>query len=640
MTRDSNFHSSHEKSASRKLSISETKESAEDNASDKESGNDAVSCNVNYHDTNKVANRDANEKQMDGSSNSTKPQDLEKNKSNSSVPKTLKIKIDQSMSEKKCVTEVSPEASTNQSVSRSKSKARRKSGGIPEHKTKKLNRRASKAKMTHINAKPGEYFYVRLKGYPLWPAIVCDETMLPSSLLKTRPVTAARADGTYREDFMDGGPKAKDRSFPVMYLFTNEFGWIPNYDLVEIDFDEVANISGSMRKDLAMARQLAAERHGLNYFKDILKSFMETRENERLEKEKVREGKVILKDKKETLEKKKTPKKSQVSVPENETLEDNHLHLNVKRPAEEQLESPPKKRTTIKLNTKAKIENSTPKPSKSADVKKQKSEKTEKVSKVNKIKILSIPNPVTPTEPELTTEEKRVKKEASNITVFKFPSLLLLIILQKEILFLRHKLQKGLLTKDQALKSEDMKLMSEFIEKLEAYTDLEVNIIRQTKINKVLKAILKLQEIPLEHEYRFKPRSQSLLDEWNKLFANDSGYPTAPSANGTKIHVKTKPDEPGLLNNETKSKGRADKSAKKYADTAAERLNVVADDTAPSSDDPAKVQYKGYFFILLLPPNTKQFLGVFRKPTTRIFKICWNYVWNLQLYELTADPRD
>lgn len=103
-----------------------------------------------------------------------------------------------------------------------KSKARRKSGGIPEHKGKKLNKKASKAKITHSDAKPGDYFYVRLKGYPLWPAIVCDESMLPNTLIKSRPVTAAGSDGIYRADFADGGPKVKDRSFPVMYLHTNE----------------------------------------------------------------------------------------------------------------------------------------------------------------------------------------------------------------------------------------------------------------------------------------------------------------------------------------------------------------------------------------------------------------------------------
>lgn len=106
-------------------------------------------------------------------------------------------------------------------ASAGKFKGRRKSGG-PEHKNKKLNKKASKAKMTHTDAKPGDYFMVRLKGYPPWPAIICDESMLPSSLIKSRPVTAAGPDGTYRADYEDGGSKVKDRTFPVMYLFTNE----------------------------------------------------------------------------------------------------------------------------------------------------------------------------------------------------------------------------------------------------------------------------------------------------------------------------------------------------------------------------------------------------------------------------------
>ena len=102
--------------------------------------------------------------------------------------------------------------------SASKSKSRRKSA-VPEHKVKK---KASKAKMTHTDARPGEYFYLKLKGYPAWPVIVCDEGMLPEVLLKSRPVTAARPDGSYRSDFADGGAKEKERTFPVMFLQTNE----------------------------------------------------------------------------------------------------------------------------------------------------------------------------------------------------------------------------------------------------------------------------------------------------------------------------------------------------------------------------------------------------------------------------------
>lgn len=447
------------------------------------------------------------------------------------------------------------EGITDSSVVDSKTKSRRKSSGTSDHRIKKPNKKATKIRTTHIDAKPGDYFYVRLKGYPLWPAIVCDETMLPSTLLKSRPVSAARVDGTYREDFTDGGPKAKDRSFPVMYLSTNEFGWIPNYDLLEIDFEEIANSNTTLRKDLTMARKLAAEKHDLNYFKDILRSFTEAREAERLEDEKIKNEKQIEKiKKKDNVTQKKTPKSSRKSkATSNESIiedEDaSEAQLNVeakeprvgisktisKRPAEEVLEEPPRKRTTIKLNTKTTIGKQTPSISKVSDLKKQNTEKPIKPEKSGKPKKLKIPtNNVIkiPREPELSLEEKRIKKE-------------------KEILFLRHKLQKGLLTKDQELKIEEMKLMSEFIDKLEAYVDLEVSIIRQTKINKVLKAILKLHNIPMEEKYQFKLRSQKLLDEWNKLLANDTENANTPVTILKNINVKSESEANNLILNET-----------------------------------------------------------------------------------------
>jgi len=104
----------------------------------------------------------------------------------------------------------------------SKSHAKRKSVGSADLKGKKLNKKASKARILHIDAQPGEHFFVKLKGFPQWPVIICDEDMLPTSLIKSRPVTAKRADGTYRDDYQDGAKKASDRTFPVMYLHTNE----------------------------------------------------------------------------------------------------------------------------------------------------------------------------------------------------------------------------------------------------------------------------------------------------------------------------------------------------------------------------------------------------------------------------------
>lgn len=100
-----------------------------------------------------------------------------------------------------------------------------------------------------------------------------------------------------------------------------------------------------------------------------------------------------------------------------------------------------------------------------------------------------------------------------------------------------------------------MKAMSDFVSTLESFTDLAVSIIRATKINKVLKAILKLDNIPKEDEFQFKARSQALLDKWNKLLTAEGAAGAAPAAaapaapeangvNGTKTNgVKAKSEE-------------------------------------------------------------------------------------------------
>lgn len=74
----------------------------------------------------------------------------------------------------------------------------------------------------NLDLEAGDMVWARLKGHPPWPAVVCDEQMLPESLLGSRPVSTKRPDGSYREDFLDGGKNAKDRTYPVMFFATNE----------------------------------------------------------------------------------------------------------------------------------------------------------------------------------------------------------------------------------------------------------------------------------------------------------------------------------------------------------------------------------------------------------------------------------
>ena len=112
-----------------------------------------------------------------------------------------------------------PETNGTPASAKKSSKDRRRSSGVGD---KKLNRKKSQSRITNLHVKPGEYYLARLRSYAPWPSIICDEDMLPQSLLETRPATAMQKDGTYRPEYADDGKRAHERTFPVMFFETNE----------------------------------------------------------------------------------------------------------------------------------------------------------------------------------------------------------------------------------------------------------------------------------------------------------------------------------------------------------------------------------------------------------------------------------
>ncbi|KAJ4416369.1 hypothetical protein N0V82_006806 [Gnomoniopsis sp. IMI 355080] len=395
-------------------------------------------------------------------------------------------------------------------TSKAKAPARRKSTAAAD-KGKTLNKKGSKAQILHIDAKPGDHYFIKLKGFPQWPCIICDEDMLPHALLKSRPVSAARADGEYREDYADGGKNVANRTFPIMYLATNEFGWVSNKDLIDLKPETVMEqVTAKMRKDLVLAHQLAEENHDLDYYKGVLQKFQE----ELLEKQKAAEAKAAA-----AATPKSSKKKGKAVSDDDVDMEDVDddeagAKKDKKRKNTDDSETPQRsdsvKKPKIKLT-----HNSTPKSNGASSKAKAGSDAKSSSKKAKKPKEDAEEQTQDPKEPELSPEDKYERKK-------------------KEVLFLRHKLQKGLLTRDQQPKEEEMKMMSDYLTKLEGFPDLETEIIRTTKINKVLKAMLKLDHIPKEEEFHFKPRSQVLLEKWNKLLATDE-IPTSPNGvNGLK----------------------------------------------------------------------------------------------------------
>ena len=74
-----------------------------------------------------------------------------------------------------------------------------------------------------------------------------------------------------------------------------------------------------------------------------------------------------------------------------------------------------------------------------------------------------------------------------------------------------------------------MPAMSGYMDQLEDLKELEADIIKETKIHKVLKKIIELGHIPREGEFDFRKRSQTLLAMCNA--AQDNAQ---PATNGVK----------------------------------------------------------------------------------------------------------
>ena len=106
----------------------------------------------------------------------------------------------------------------------------------------------------------------------------------------------------------------------------------------------------------------------------------------------------------------------------------------------------------------------------------------------------------------------------------------------KDILFIRHKLQKGFLSRDSPPKDEEMQSMANMFSSLEKNIDLEVSIIRNTRINKVLKMIVKLPHIPRDDEYQFRRRAVNILSKWKDVLGPEPASESSSKEKTNGVH--------------------------------------------------------------------------------------------------------
>ncbi|KAL4872216.1 hypothetical protein BDV12DRAFT_193663 [Aspergillus spectabilis] len=406
-----------------------------------------------------------------------------------------------------------------------KSSKRKSTGG--DNKSK-LNRKKSQSRITHLDAKAGEYYLARLRSFPPWPAIICDEEILPQTLLSTRPVTAQRPDGTYREDYADGGKRVAERTFPVMFLQTNEFAWIPNTDLAPLDPATCKDVSEKGKaKALIAAYHVAAEGNDLAHFKDLLADHQRAIEQEEEERDAQVAAKATAKAEKDAKKNKRKSMEIHDDVEMEDVDEESKQPKSSKKRKKdtEAAEGDEKPAKTPKTGTKLKLTN--PKtPTGETGKKAPGSRAKQSANKKGKAAASDESDESRPVskepEPQINLEEAKKKRE-------------------KEVLFVRHRLQKGFISRDHPPKEEEMSQMSGLFTKLEKINDLEVSIIRETKIHKVLRMIIKLPNIPRDEEFNFRKRALDILSKWSSVM-DDRSTPAGdkkektdkPKANGVR----------------------------------------------------------------------------------------------------------
>lgn len=102
----------------------------------------------------------------------------------------------------------------------------------------------------------------------------------------------------------------------------------------------------------------------------------------------------------------------------------------------------------------------------------------------------------------------------------------------REILFIRHKIQRGFLTPLEGPGDGEMADLADLLTQLEGFDDLEAQVVSATKIHKVMRALINKPDLPRDQEISIRSRAYALLDEYNLtlLAGNDELTTTSVTA--------------------------------------------------------------------------------------------------------------
>jgi hypothetical protein len=87
----------------------------------------------------------------------------------------------------------------------------------------------------------------------------------------------------------------------------------------------------------------------------------------------------------------------------------------------------------------------------------------------------------------------------------------------------------------------EIKLMSAYLKMVKEFKSPSPSVIRATKINKVLKRIRRLGEIPGDSKFHFKERAASLLGKWAGILKKEEQFTRSTTTNDN-VRLATVPN--------------------------------------------------------------------------------------------------
>lgn len=166
---------------------------------------------------------------------------------------------------------------------------------------------------------------------------------------------------------------------------------------------------------------------------------------------------------------------------------------------------------------------------------------------------------------------------------------------EEQIKIIRHRLQRGFLD---SAKPSDSQLpqLSSHIKTLEVNPDLEISIIRKFKVNKVLKQLLKIEDIPSDSFHRFRERAEKLLIRWSastQETGDDTNGDVTPSVEDKDKKESEESDNKKAESEDKKSDAAASSGVKqedepKQEDNKEETKNDSEPNNATADENPAE----------------------------------------------------